>query len=72
MTHILNNLNCRLKPIANRAIMCSLFLGLGFSAIKTANAQSKYNRFTDYYLNYDRLLEATMVTVRTLADKAMI
>lgn len=72
MSHIINNLSCRLKPIANRAIISSLFLGLGFLAIKTASAQPTYNRFADYCLNYDRLPEATKATVRALAAKTII
>lgn len=71
MTHILNNLKCRLKIDFNRAIVSSLFLGLGFLAIKTANAQPSYNRFADYCLNYDQLPEATKVTVRILANRSI-
>lgn len=71
MHYLLKGLNERSKPFANQAIICSLLLGLGFIAAKNADAQPTYNRFADYCLNYDRLPEATKVTVRVLADQSM-
>ena len=67
----MNNLNrkiisCKTLHNTSLAIACSMLLGTGGVAIESVSAQTKYNRFADYCLNFYELPEETKVVVQNL------